>query len=90
MVAKKICYSEVCNLYHLKKSFTLLKSDINFTESCVIEMLRKLFKSLRVQKYQPKCHKIILLFQVGNTMRGRSLTFLIGVNLDRFYGLKLN
>lgn len=69
MVAKKkICYSEVCNLYYLKKSFMLLKSDINVKESFVTEMWRKLFKNLKIQRYQPKFHKKISLFQVGNKM----------------------
>ena len=90
MVTEKICYSEVCNLYHLKKGFIVLKSNTNFKESCVAEKWRKLSKSLKAQKYQPKSYKKISMFQVGNKMWLCTLTFLIGVNLDCVYGLEVN
>ena len=68
MVDNKICYSEVYDLYYLKKSFILLKSDIHFKESYEIEMWKKLFKSLKMQNYRPKFHKKISWVQVGKKM----------------------
>lgn len=69
MFAKKICYSEICKIYDLKKNFILLKSHERFRVNGLLkknffdEKLRKLLKSLRTQKYQPKCNKKVSVFQ---------------------------
>lgn len=89
MQTKKICYSDICNIHYLKKGLIIVKSHINFKvssrfkRSCIIEKWGKLFKSLRIQKYKPKCSKKVSIFQIKTPPRRFGLIFIIDKVVQR-------